>query len=194
MQPFAIIALLLILARAIAELWLSRLNQRHVRAHANELPPAFRGIIDEATYRRSVDYTLAKSRFADITGVFDVVVLIALLFSGVLPWAFGRFTASFGRSIWAMAGFLFFIGIALSMLALPFDWYAAIQTGRAIRFQHRDDQDVGARYVFLHEADGPHFAGTLIVPSYGKLQPNPGRLKPLTRSQQALLEVYCGID
>src|SRR5438132_6443454 len=124
MQPFAIIALLLILARAIAELWLSRLNQRHVRAHANELPPAFREIINEATYRRSVDYTLAKSRFADITGVFDVVVLIALLFSGVLPWAFGRFTASFDRSIWAMAGFLFFIGIALSMLALPFAWYA----------------------------------------------------------------------
>jgi len=123
-QPFAIVALVLILARAIAELWLSRLNQHHVRAHANELPPAFRGIIDEATYRRSADYTLAKSRFADITGVFDVVVLIAVLFSGVLPWAFERFTASFGTSIWAMAGFLFFLGIALSMLALPLAWYA----------------------------------------------------------------------
>ncbi len=124
MQPFAIVALVLILARAIAELWLSRLNQHHVRAHANELPPAFRGIIDKATYRRSVDYTLAKSHFADITGVFDVVVLIAVLFSGVLPWAFGRFTATFGTSIWAMAGFLFFIGIGLSILALPFAWYA----------------------------------------------------------------------
>jgi STE24 endopeptidase len=124
MEPFAIVALVLILARAIAELWLSRLNQRHVRAHSNELPPAFRGIIDEATYRRSVDYTLSKSRFADITGVFDVVVLIAVLFSGVLPWAFGKFSASFGTSIWAMAGFLFFIGVALSILALPFAWYA----------------------------------------------------------------------
>jgi len=124
MQPFAIIALVLILARAIAELWLSRLNQHHVLAHANELPPAFRGIIDKATYRRSVDYTLAKSHFADITGVFDVVVLIAVLFSGVLPWAFGRFTVTFATSIWAMAGFLFFIGIGLSILALPFAWYA----------------------------------------------------------------------
>src|SRR5947208_4827392 len=124
MQPFAIIALVLILARAIAELWLSRLNQHHVLAHAIELPPAFRGIIDKATYRRSVDYTLAKSHFADITGVFDVVVLIAVLFSGVLPWAFGRFTATFGTSIWAMASFLFFIGIGLSILALPFAWYA----------------------------------------------------------------------
>src|SRR5438132_5469328 len=124
MQPFAIIALVLILARAIAELWLSRLNQHHVLAHANELPPAFRGIIDKATYRRSVDYTLAKSHFGDIADVFDVVVLIAVLFSGVLPWAFGRFSASFGSSMFAMAGFFFVIGIALSIPALPFAWYA----------------------------------------------------------------------
>jgi STE24 endopeptidase len=124
MPPFAIIALVLIFARATTELCLSRLNQHHVRAHSNEVPPAFRGIIDAATYRRSVDYTLAKSRFADITGVFDAVVLIAVLFSGVLPWALGRFTASFGSSILALTGFLFVTGITLSMLALPFAWCA----------------------------------------------------------------------
>src|SRR6266436_2161305 len=124
MPPFASIALVLILARAITELWLSRLNQHHVRAHVNEVPPAFRGIIDEAIYRRSVEYTLAKSRFGDIADVFDVVVLIAVLFSGVLPWAFGRFSASFGSSILAIAGFFFVIGIALSIPELPFAWYA----------------------------------------------------------------------
>src|SRR5258708_2988912 len=133
-QPFAIVALVLILARAIAELWLSRLNQRHVRAYANELPPAFREIIDQATYRRSVDYTLAKSRFGDIANVFDAVVLIAMLFSGVLPWVFGKFSASFGTSIWAMAGFLFFVGIALSILALPFAWYAQFKLEQRFGF------------------------------------------------------------
>ena len=126
MPPFAVTALVLILARAITELWLSRLNQRHVRAHANEVPRAFGGMIDEATYRRSVDYTLTKSRFGDVAGMFDAVVLIAVLFSGVLPWAFGRFSASasFGSSILAMAGFLFVTGIALSIPGLPFAWYA----------------------------------------------------------------------
>jgi STE24 endopeptidase len=127
MTPFAIIALVLILARATAELWLSRLNQRHVRAHANEVPIAFRRIIDDATYRRSVDYTLAKSRFGDIAGVFDTVVLVALLFSGVLPRAFGRFNAIFGTSVLAMAGFLFVAAIASSILGLPFAWYAQFQ-------------------------------------------------------------------
>ena len=124
MPPFAIIALLLILARAITEVWLSRLNQRHVRAHANEVPHAFRGVIDDATYRRSVEYTLTKSRFGDIAGAFDTVVLIAVLFSGLLPWAFARFSATFGTSIWAMAAFLVTTGIALSIPALPFAWYA----------------------------------------------------------------------
>ena len=124
MSPFAIIALALILVRAIAELWLSRLNQRHVRTHADEVPPAFHEMVDEPTHRRSVDYTLAKSRFGEVVTVFDTALLIALLFSGVLPWVFGKFTPAFGTSIWAMAGFLFVTGIALSIISLPFDWYA----------------------------------------------------------------------
>ena len=52
MPPFAFIALVLILTRTITELCLSRLNQHHVRAQVNEVPPAFRGIIDEPVYRR----------------------------------------------------------------------------------------------------------------------------------------------
>src|SRR5438046_2459953 len=67
---------------------------------------------------------LAKSRFGDIAAVFDAVVLIAVLFSGSLPWVFESFSAGFGSSIVAMAGFLFVTGIALSMLGLPFAWYA----------------------------------------------------------------------
>jgi STE24 endopeptidase len=134
MPPFALIALVLILARAVTELWLSRLNQRHVRAHTNEVPSVFRGIIDETTYHRSVDYTLAKSRFGDTTVVFDAVLLIAVLFSSVLPWAFERFSATFGTSILAMAGFLFVTGIALSIPGLPFAWYAQFKLEQRFGF------------------------------------------------------------
>src|SRR5262245_1434630 len=104
----------------MTELWLSRVNQRHVRAHADQVPPAFREMIDEPTYRRSIDYTLAKSRFGEVVTAFDAALLIGLLFSGVLPWAFERFTAAFGTSVWAMAGFLFATGFALSIVSLPF--------------------------------------------------------------------------
>jgi STE24 endopeptidase len=124
MSLFATVALALILARVFTELWLSRLNQRHVRESGNEVPPAFREIMDNATYRRAIDYTLAKSRFGDIAGAVDALLLMAVLFSGVLPWAFGKFSVSFGTSIWAMASFLFVTGIALSLPGLPFAWYA----------------------------------------------------------------------
>src|SRR5213593_2148296 len=124
MSPVAILAFALVLARAIAELWLSRVNQRYVRANADEVPTPLRGVIDEATYRRSVDYTLAKNRFGDVVTLFDAVLLIAVLLSGILPWAFGKFAAAFGTSVLAMAGFLFATGAALSIVSLPFAWYA----------------------------------------------------------------------
>src|SRR5687767_6617586 len=80
MHWFALTALVLIAARRLAEWWLDRLNHRHVRAHAAEVPAAFRDFIDGPTYRRSVDYTLAKSRFGRVADAFDTAVLIAVLF------------------------------------------------------------------------------------------------------------------
>ena len=93
-------------------------------AHADEVPPAFRGIVDEPTYRRSIDYTVAKSQFGEVVTLFDAALLIGVLFNGALPWALGWFTTSFGTSAWAMAGFLFATGVALSIVSLPFAWYA----------------------------------------------------------------------
>ena len=116
--------LLLICARWIAEFWLSRLNRRHVLAHANEIPPAFRGMIDEPAYKKSVEYTLAKSTFSEMEDGFNVAVLIIFLFSGVLPWAFHMFSHGLGRSAWAMAAFLIAVGLAMSLPGLPFDWHA----------------------------------------------------------------------
>ena len=118
-------------------------NQRQVRAHAIGVPPAFRGMVDEPTYRRSVDYTLAKSRFGEVVTLFDAVLFIGLLFSGVLPWAFESFTGAFGTFVLAMAGFLFATGVALSIVSLPFAW-SRIQTRRPIRFQHDYLEDVAA--------------------------------------------------
>ena len=84
----------------------------------------FAKIVDRPTYRRSVDYTLAKSRFGKVVTLFDAALLTGLLFSGVLPWAFAKFTAAFGTSVLPMAGFLFATGVALSIVSLPFAWYA----------------------------------------------------------------------
>jgi len=124
----------LILARLAAELWLASLNRRHVLAHADEIPPAFRGIIDEPTYKKSVAYTLAKGRLGNIEGIYNTAVLLAVLFSGVLPWAFHLFSHGLGRSAWAMAAFLFSAGFAVSLPDWPFDWYAQFRLEQKFGF------------------------------------------------------------
>jgi STE24 endopeptidase len=119
---FLVVAL--ILARWGAELGLEWLNRRNVLAHAGSVPDAVKGIVDEPTYARSVEYTLAKGRFRTLELTFSTVLLLAVLMSGLLPWAFGAVARSFGTSGWLMAGFLFVTGLAFSVAGLPLDWYA----------------------------------------------------------------------
>ncbi len=118
------VVLILIFGRWAAQLWLARLNQRNVLAHAGAVPPAFKDVVDAATYDKSVQYTLAKSRFEQIEMSYDLFVLLVVLFSGVLPWTLHLFTGWLGTSAWAMAAFLFAVGLGLTVPGLPFEWYA----------------------------------------------------------------------
>lgn len=119
----AAIVLLLILARWAAQLWLEQLNRRHVLAHAGAVPEAFQGVVDETTYPKSVEYTLARGRLEQVEVTWNSAVLLAVLLSLVLPWAFHSFTQWLGSSAWAMGAFLLGAGVALSLPGLPLDWY-----------------------------------------------------------------------
>src|SRR5258706_4682073 len=113
----------LILAKWAAQEILDWLNRSHVATHRDQIPKALEGIIDEPTYRKAAEYTLAKSRLEQVESGWSVVVLLVVLFSGVLPWAFNAFRVQFGSSAWATAALLFLVGVALSLTGLPFEWY-----------------------------------------------------------------------
>jgi STE24 endopeptidase len=113
----------LIVAKWAAQIWLNVLNERHVRAHAGAVPDAFKEVIDPPTYEKSVNYTLAKARLDRVETTYHTVVLLVVLFSGVLPWAYRVFVGRLGHSAWVMALFLFCIGVVLSLPGLPLDWY-----------------------------------------------------------------------
>jgi STE24 endopeptidase len=114
----------LVLARWAASVWLSQLNRRHVLAHAAEIPQALVGIVDEPTYARSVRYTLAGNRFSQLAETYTSLVLVAVLFSRVLPWAYELTLRRVGSTSWAMALFLFTAMLALGLSRLPLGWIA----------------------------------------------------------------------
>ncbi len=115
--------LVLIVTRWAAQMRLQELNRGHVLTHAGAVPEAFKGVVDEATYARSVQYTLAKGRLDQIEASWDSAVLLAVLFSGVLPWGFETCTQTLGSSAWAVGAFLLLAAIALAAPGLPLDWY-----------------------------------------------------------------------
>jgi STE24 endopeptidase len=119
---FTIVAGLIAL-RLGAELVLSLLNCTEARKHAGTPPPAVAAIADAASYAKSVEYTLAKGRFGRIELVWDAVVVLAVLGSGLLPWIYGLFAPLSPAGTWDDALFLVATGMLLSVPSIPLDWW-----------------------------------------------------------------------
>lgn len=118
------IALILIVARLLAEWLLSELNLREVSRNAGRAPAAVAAMMDEPTYQKSVAYTQAKSRFNRLTLLFDAGVLALVLVSGVLPQMFAHIAAWAPAANWDDALFVLFVSVLLSVPSLPFEWWS----------------------------------------------------------------------
>jgi STE24 endopeptidase len=120
--PPAVVALIGV--RLCAQLVLEALNRGEVRRHAGRRPAALAEVMDDATYAKSVGYTLAKSGFAGVENVWEVLVLLGILFSGLLPWLWTRLDALAPGAAWSGALFLVVVMILLGLPGLPLEWWA----------------------------------------------------------------------
>ena len=120
----------------LIEVVLNELNIRHLRSQwaAHEIPRLFKGKISDRDFEKSVRYTLTRSRFQRWAEIYNRAVILAVLFSGVLPVLDQRastIASRFGLAPIA-AGVLFCIAVgSLFFLAgLPTDLYStfAIET------------------------------------------------------------------
>lgn len=113
----------LVVAKLLSELILASLNRAEVKKHAEHAPEAVSAIMDAETYRKSVDYTLAKNRFGSWELLFDTGVLLLVLSSGVLAALFAWIGAWSPDGMWDDALFILAAGVLLSIPGLPFDWW-----------------------------------------------------------------------
>jgi STE24 endopeptidase len=122
------------LARWGAQTLLALLNAAHVRRHAGAPPPGALAVMSEEAFRRSADYTLAKTRFGLIEDAWDVALLAAVLFSGVLPAAWQAWSGRLGSSDAAAAAFFVVILLVLTVPGLPFDWWGQFRLEQRFGF------------------------------------------------------------
>jgi STE24 endopeptidase len=122
--------LILFTLEFFVEFVLNELNLRYVRARWAErkIPDFFRGKIRSEDYDKSVEYTLAKGKFQRWTEIYDRLVALAVLFSGLLPyldrlsgqWAAKFFPVSQGQGII----FCLLVALVFSLAGLPTDLYS----------------------------------------------------------------------
>ena len=126
MKPQAILTLYLVLF-ALEYLWetlLTVLNIRHVRAHAQAPPEPFRGVIDQETYRKSVDYTLTRNRFALISDTASSIFLLLVILSGSLGWI-DTFLERFQLHPYLHGiVYIFVLSAVFGLFSLPFTLYS----------------------------------------------------------------------
>ena len=127
MNTLLLVFILLLLLKLSTSIVLDLLNLRYAQARACEVPVSFRSFIDLPTYQKSVEYTVAKTRFGIVSDLYDAAVLVLVLLLGVLPCFFELFTGWFGFGVWGQALVLFLIGLLLSLPSIPFNWWGTFK-------------------------------------------------------------------
>ena len=122
------------LARFAAAYQLRYLNLRHLRRHGAFVPEGFAGAIDAESLAKSARYTVEQSRVSLIRSVYDSALLLAFLFTPLLPrydsWI-GSLSGSF-----VIQGVLFMLLLTLAqdILELPFSLYSTFRIEKRYGF------------------------------------------------------------
>jgi len=98
-----------------------RLNLSALKAN---LPDEFKGIYDEADYRRLLEYTAATTRFELIDSTFNLAVLLLFWFLGGYPFLDHVVRASTHGPIFQGLLFMGALWIGHTVVNLPFDLYS----------------------------------------------------------------------
>ena len=117
-MKFELFILLVIAARLSAEIILLLINRAYLKKRATELI----GSSDEIDQTR-LNYCLEKFSFGGFQMIFDAIILIAFLYSGILPQFFEWFRAFAGDGILSGSALLIAISMLMGIFSFPWDYY-----------------------------------------------------------------------
>jgi STE24 endopeptidase len=103
MNWFFWVFVLFYLAYLAIEIGLDVLNLRHIDKHKNKIPDYFFGVYSEEDYKKSIDYTKAKTNFKifglAVKSVFLFVLIVTGFFGALDVWLAGCIHDTFWRGL-----------------------------------------------------------------------------------------------
>ncbi len=123
MHTFTLIFLAALAIATSVKLWLGLRQLRHVRAHRDTVPAEFADEITPEAHRKAADYSNAKTRVSLAGILFEVVLVLAITFGGVLQalhnLSAGWFEPGVARGVTLMV----LLGVLMAVIEMPFDLY-----------------------------------------------------------------------
>ena len=120
-------ALLVFVAIAVARLWLSWLNLRHLQREGHRVPPGLEGEVSAERLGEISDYTAARARFGLLHSVLSTLVMALFLFAGGLGWYDGVVTGLVGSFVGQSVLFVLGLMLAGALLEIPFSLYVTFR-------------------------------------------------------------------
>ncbi|HQU09673.1 MAG: hypothetical protein B7X06_03705 [Verrucomicrobia bacterium 21-51-4] len=124
MSTLLIIIITVIALQILAQCMLDQMNAQFVLD--NQASGEWRRYtaMDEASYNKSVAYTLSKLRFAQWESIYDGVLLCAFLGFGLIPWIYQSLLSAWGQHTFSMIGAFIVTLMILRIPDLPLGYWA----------------------------------------------------------------------
>lgn len=123
MNTFTVLFLALLGARLLTQAWLARRQIRHVAAHRDAVPTAFRGKVSLRAHRKAAQYTIARVRADAVEDLYGTALLLAWTVGGGAEWLDRSWrTAGLGPLATGVA-FLLSALLIMNVLELPVSVY-----------------------------------------------------------------------
>ena len=108
---------------SLFQYWLEHINISRLKERGDQIPPEFKGLIEQELLTKTRNYTVDKNKVSLISSIFGDVVTILFFFCGLL----GFYASWLDDFKWnfIIAGLMFFLllNYAKSILDIPFDLY-----------------------------------------------------------------------
>lgn len=118
MHPFTLLFLTMLALTVCVEAWLGRRHARHVAAHRDTVPGAFRDRVPLADHQKAADYTVARVRLGRVHLALGTTVLLAWTLGGGVAALDAAWRESLGPGLAAGTGLLvsaLLIGVVIEL-------------------------------------------------------------------------------
>jgi len=123
MNEFSYIFLFFLVTSMLLTLWLNKRQMTHIMLHRDKVPDDFKGKIDLTAHQKAADYTIAKTKMANLHTILGSAILVMLTLGGIINVILDVSQAYIYNDIWGGVALIIFVFIASHLIELPLSAY-----------------------------------------------------------------------